>query len=384
MKEIVDFVNFVKSYDGIGNKERLISIVEDSYKLTKDRKVYYCSTFAVRFSYSRSGSFSNTVLSLSKLQKFDHIPFLVCLITPTENKIYCANTTFLIKISHSSQELTQYNIKGSFNGSDILKNFEGIENNRDNILKLFAIHAELGFEANLLRLVAATNNIVPSGKKFEIGSDEQNNIIRSITRAQEFCASNDFDVLKNELDAKVEQYYNEILVASHIDNTNLRGRIIEYIVAGDNENLKRNLAKEIHEQYSKLPAFKTENTLGDYVRIFDKHHTETDVKTKIILLNSNPKAYNIDKFLEFHSRSNTVFLFYFIGIDEVKIFSKVLISVFQRNLIESTILLRHWAGRNSRGVTQFEGSAIHKLLNEPNNEIDEKKSEEFLAKLFAL
>lgn len=384
MKEITKFIELVKTYDGIGNKEKLLEFISDKFRFTIDRKVYYTNTFAVRFSYSKSDNFSNTVLSLSKLQKYDHIPFLVCLITPTENKIYCANTTFLTKISHSSQQLTQYNIKGSFNGSDIIKNFEGIDNNRDNILKLFAIHVEIGFDANLSRLVEATCNIVPSGRKFEIGHKERSNITRSVRRAREFCDSNEFSVLKSELDKKVEQYYNEILVASHIDNTNLRGRIIEYIIAGNNEDLKKNIAKEIVEQYSKLPEFKTENTLGDYVRVFDQHHTETDIKTKIILLNSNPKGYNIDKFLEFHNRVNTVFLFYFIGIDEEKIFNKVLVSVFQKDLINSTILLRHWAGRNSRGVTQFEGVTIHHLLVKPNNEIDEKQSKEFLEKLFRL
>jgi len=47
--------------------------------------------------------------------------------------------------------------------------------------------------------------------------------------------------------------------------------------------------------------FKTDNTLGDYRRIFENHLTETDVKTKIMIFNFNPKAYNIDKFLEFLS-----------------------------------------------------------------------------------
>jgi hypothetical protein len=384
MKTLNLFIEFIKSHDGIGNKAKLTGLSVNQFNLTKDRSAYYCNSFAVRFSQSSSGGFSNTVLSLSKLQKYDNIPFLVCLVTETENKLFIANTTFLTKVSHSSQTLTLYNIKGSFNGSDIIKEFEGVTNSRDNINKLYAIHAEIGFEGNLPRLVEATTNISPTGKRFEIGETEKENIERSVQRAIEFCSIPDFTILKNELDKKVKQYENEILIASHIENVNIRGRIIEYFIAGDDENLKAQLVSDITEEYNKLPAFKTENTLGDYVRVFDNHHTETDVKTKVVLLNSNPKAYNIDKFLEFHNRSNTVFLFYFIGIDAEKIFNNILISVFQKDLLKSTILLRHWAGRNSRGVTQFEGSTIQKLLEIPSTIIDEKIAKEFIQKLYDL
>lgn len=384
MQSLNKFIAFIKSQDGIGNKAKLISLAVEEFNLIKDRSAYYCNSFAVRFSQSSGGGFSNTVLSLSKLQKYDNIPFLVCLVTETENKLFLANTTFLTKISHSSQSLTLYNIKGSFNGSDIVKEFEGVVNNRDNIQKLYAIHAEIGFQGNLLRLVEATTNINPTGKRFEIGAVEKENIEKSIQRAVEFCSLQEFQTLKTELDNKVRKYKNEILIASHIENVNIRGRIIEYFIAGDDENLKAQLVNDITEEYNKLPAFKTENTLGDYVRIFDNHHTETDVKTKIVLLNSNPKAYNIDKFLEFHNRPNTVFLFYFIGIDTTRIFNNILVSVFQKDLVKCTILLRHWAGRNSRGVTQFEGATIQRLLESPSTEIDENIAKQFVQGLYDL
>lgn len=384
MKTLNSFIQFIKSQDRIRNKAKLTGLAVEQFGLTKDRSAYYCNSFAVRFSQSSSGGFSNTILSLSRLQKYDNIPFLVCLVTENENKLFLANTTFLTKISHSSQSLTLYNIKGSFNGSDIIKEFDGIANNRDNIQRLYAIHSEIGFEGNLPRLVEATTNISPTGKRFEIGETEKENIEKSIQRAIEFCSLPEFSTLKSELDQKVNQYQNEILIASHIENVNIRGRIIEYFIAGDDENLKAHLVSDITEEYNKLPAFKTENTLGDYVRVFDNHHTETDVKTKIVLLNSNPKAYNIDKFLEFHNRSKTVFLFYFIGIDAEKIFNNILVSVYQQDLVKSTILLRHWAGRNSRGVTQFEGSAIQKLLNAPSTIIDQGIALQFIQSLYDL
>jgi len=384
MLKIREFIKFISDNDGIGNKQSLIQKVTANFNLIKDRTLYYCDEFAVRFSYSSNSSFSNTVLSLSKLQKFDNIPVLVCLVTKSENKVYIANSTFLSKISHSSQQLRENNIKGSFNGSDIMKSFNGVENNRDNIESLFAIHSELGFEGNLIRLVEATTNISPSGNKYIVDDYSKTTILNSVSRAVEFSTSKYLLELKNDLDKRVKKYENEIMIASHIENVNIRGRIIEYLIAGDDETLKAQLISEINDEYSKLPQFKTDNTLGDYRKVFENHLTETDVKTKIMILNSNPKAYNIDKFLEFLSGENTVFLFYFIGIDAAKIVNQVLVSVFQKDLLKSTITLKHWAGRNSRGVTQFIGTTIHDLILNPRNNIDEDLAGKFLSELISL
>jgi hypothetical protein len=121
--------------------------------------------------------------------------------------------------------------------------------------------------------------------------------------------------------------------------------------------------------------------LGDFKRTFDNTLSETDIKTKIMLQNSNPKAYNIDKFLEFLSQNNTVFLFYFIGLDAEKIVNTTLVSVFQKDLVRSTFIHGHWSGRNSRGTAQFDGNTIHRLILNPINNIDIQFSNDFLQKL---
>jgi len=384
MKEVNKLVKFISSLDGLGNKDNVKSEVVERFNLVRDRSVFYCDSFAIRFSYTSGSSFSNTVLSLSALQKYDGIPFLVCVITPLVNKIHLANTTFLSKISHSSQELTLYNIKGSFNGSDIIKEFEGIPNERERISDLFAFHTEFSFFENLTRLVEATNNIAPTGSKFEVKAAIKANIFDSVHRADSLNQSNDFSVLENELNNRVIKYSKEIMIASHIENVNIRGRLIEYLITEDDNDIKKNLVKEISEEYFKLPNFKTENMLGDYRRIFDEYNTETDVKTKVVILNSNPKAYNIDKFLEFLSYDNSVFLFFFVGINEVTVANTCLVSVFQEDLLSGTVYLKHWAGRNSRGVTQFMGRVIDSLLVNPKRNIDKQKAIGFLDELIKL
>jgi hypothetical protein len=386
MSNLNEIIDFVASHRRINDKAKLTRLVVERFGLTQDRSVYYCEDFAIRFSSGSGPSFSNTVLSLSNLKKVDHIPFLVCLVTPSENYIFLANSTFLRKVSHSSQQLRLDNIKGSFNGSDIIRDFEGISNEATNIQRLFCIHREIGFEENLPRLVEATNNIVPTGHKFFVSPDAQSSILDAPVRASRFVASSDAITLKRELDERVEQFKNEILVASMIENVNVRGRIIEYLIAGEDEALRQQLITALQSRSTSkgIPAFKTDNTLGDYQRIFTEFFTETDVKTKIMVLSSNPKAYNLDKILEFLATEKSVFMFYFVGIDLARIVNTVLVSMFQTDLLASTILLKHWSGRNSRGVSQFEGKTIEALINSPKTDINLIGSIDFLKNLISL
>lgn len=377
-------LELIKGNDGINDKARLARIVVDTFHLTKDRSVYYCTDYALRFSSSAGRNFGNTVLSLSNLRKYDDRPFIVCLVTPSQNYCLIANTTFLKKISHSSQELRENNIRGSFNGSDIVREFEGICNTAENIGRLYAIHANIGFEGNLPRLVEATNNISPSGTKYRVSDTASTTILAAPKRAKRFVASEESNVLKEELDIQVEKFKTEILLAALIENVNVRGRIIEYLIAGEDESLRQQLISALKAGNRGIPQFKTDNTLGDYQRRFDAFDTETDVKTKIMILNSNPKAYNLDKILEFLTGNRSVFMFYFVGIDPGRIVNTSLISMFQRDLLRSTILLRHWSGRNSRGVSQFEGKTINDLIVKPESVINESESVEFLKGVIAL
>lgn len=266
-----------------------------------------------------------------------------------------------------------------------MRELAGIENCPRNFSRLFAIHEEIGFDGNLARLVEATNNISPTGTRFVVTEAAATNIFSAPSRAVAFLASPDAATLKSELDANVDQFRNEILLAALIENVNVRGRVIEYLIAGEDAALRDALVHALQKKNAKgLPQFKTENTLGDYTRVFDAFHTETDVKTKILILSSNPKAYNIDKILEFLAQDETVFLFYFVGVDPGRTVTPVLISMFQSQLIADTITLKHWAGRNSRGVTQFEGDTVGELIVNPNNHVDVEASRVFLRCLIEL
>jgi len=378
---IDELVAFLATIKGGRDKASIASKVMQRFNLSKDRSVYSCDEYAIRFSVSETSSFGNTVLSLSVLQKYDHLPFIVVLITRDSIECFLANSTCLKKISHSSQQLRENNIKGSFNGTDILRLIAGRENNKDNLREIFAIHQSIGFEGNLPRLVEATNNISPSGKRYEIGASQLAVLLDAPNRSKSFLRSEHCVDLKNELDGRVDALKNEILIAALIENVNIRGRVIEYLIAGEDETLRQEIIKSLKKSDIRVPAFKTENTLGDFSKEYSGYLTATDVKTKVMILDSNPKAYNIDKMLEFLSSDKSVFLFYFVGIEPMKIVSTALLSIFQDDLRESTILLKHWAGRASRGVTQFNGKTIEKLILDPNSDIDIEASKIFLKAL---
>lgn len=380
-----EFVEYITTRAPRYNKQVVESDVSAKFHLIKDRKVYHNEYFAVRFCYSKSTSrsFSNTVLSLSALEKYDKIPFFVVLVRQSaDNIILLSNTTFLNKISHSSQELSITNIRGSFNGSDIMRAYGDKMNSPENFDFLFALHQGLDWEDNLSRLVEASSNIKPLNHKFCPSPDEKRCIMDSIGRASDFVESNNFSVLESDLNERCNKCAREILIASHIENTNIRGRLIESLVTSNDEDRRRIMAN-LRDIEAVLPLYETKNSLGDYYREFDNGDTYTDIKTKVVYLNSNPKAYNIDKFLKQMADERSIFMFFFIGVGKESVLRTLLCSVYHDKLIDNTIFQHHWSGRNTRGVAQFNGAAIDEMLEEDDfrNEIHADKVKTFLQTL---
>ncbi len=381
-KVINALVDFVSNYNGIADKAQLALLVKNAFDLTKDRSVFYCEWFAIRFCKASSENFCNTVLSLSTLQKYDDRPFIVCIVTQSKNFLLLANATFLKKISHSSQLLRIDNIKGSFNGSDILRNFEQVDNCPKNFEFLFTSHENYTFRENLSRLVASTNNIIPTGSKFLPSEQQVQIILESVDRTVRFFKSKECDILANRLENKVHSVEAEIAIAAFIDNVNLRGRIIEYLITSETE-LKRTLIECLRNK-SPLPEIFTADKLGDYRCEFDNFITETDIKTKVLFLSSNPKGYNIDKLLAFLANEKSVYLVFIVTIDEKQRISTKLCSIYNRQLLNGTRIIKHWSGRNSRGVAQYDGKTLEDIVRHFDGQIDISEAYNFLHNCLAL
>ena len=114
---------------------------------------------------------------------------------------------------------------------------------------------------------------------------------------------------------------------------------------------------------------RSEDKLGDYSKEYPGFCTETDIKTKILFLDGNPKGYNIDKLLEFLASQKAVYMIYLLGVNEDGHIVSRLCSSLDERLIAATNIQHHWAGRNTRGVTQFLGHVLKEILEGFNGSV---------------
>lgn len=332
--EVIQFIRGVKEENPSFAKDKIASATAQQFNLKLSRKVYHCSDFAIRFSTATGPSFSNTVLSLSALAAYDKKPFIICIVRPKDVEFLLANATFLKKISHSSHQLRVDNVKGSFLGHDIIRDFEGTRNCPDNFEQLFSIHGEFAWGENLIRLVEATTAITPTGSPFSPSAAQISSILAAPALANRISENPEYLSIQMALGQTVERERDDILLAAGIDNINERGNSIEQIITGSGN---------VHG-------------VQDLEFELANGHLLIDVKTKLLNLGSSPKGYNIDKFLTLLSTGNTALSFFFVGIDLARrSISTRLVSVLDSTILKATRIQYHWAGRNSRGVTQLTG-----------------------------
>ncbi len=344
-------------------KDQLQKATAKQFSLNQQRSVFSSEAFAVRFSSVRGATFANCVISLSALQKYDRAPFVVCVVRPNGVDLLLANSTFLKKISHSSQQLRIDNVRGTFLGHDILRVYEGIENKPENFEKLFEIHAQFTWEENLARLVERTTSIAPTGIRFEPSPEQEANILRAPEIANLLTQDPEYIQLGDDLARIVNDNVGAILEAATIDinNINLRGNRIEQIIT----------------------------SAGNFHSLEDVSHTLTagtelkvDIKTKILTLSSSPKGYNIDKVLKMLSTGNSAFSFFFVGINiERSYIVTCLVSILDKSILNATRVQFHWSGRNSRGVTQLAGNLSEVFDHDFSEAIDVEQARRFLQQL---
>lgn len=340
-----------KARSPTADKAALESYFVSVIALPKARSVFSGQDYAIRFSEANTGSFSNVVLSLSALQKYDSTPVVICIVRPDRLDFRLANSTFLKRISHSSHNLTTTNIKGSFLGHDIMDSYEGIPNRPEYFEELLAIHAEFSWTENVERLVEATTSIVPRSTRYPPTPETVSVILEAPTRASTALQTSSYHQIGRQLAGNILANRESLLKSAAIDNVNIRGNTIEQIITGT-VNAHR---------------------LDDLVFSLDNgFQLIIDIKTKLLDRASAPKAYNIDKMLSSLSHPGSVFAFLFVGLDISRQLSlSRLVSIFDPVIINATRVQTHWAGRASRGVTQLTGdmNRIFDPIYEPSVDI---------------
>lgn len=367
MRALYESIQFINDFK-LANPDADKSAVQGAWVAwaspEKMRSVFVGSGFAIRFSEAKTGAFSNTVLSLSALAKHDMLPFVVAIVRSSSVDFLLANATFLKKVSHSSQQLRVDNVKGSFNGTDIMTAFEGTPNAPARFDDLFALHSAFSWEENLERLVEATNEIVARNIRFQPSKDEQALILGAASRFANAAASPEFAEAEHDLAARMAAAKADILAAAQIDNVNIRGNTIEQLITGEGN------AHELGDVVLPLGAG------GELV---------IDVKTKLLDRASAPKAYNVDKVLRLLVKPGSVLAFFMIGVDTARgEVSGRLLTVLDDALRNSTVVQHHWAGRGSRGVTQLSGKFGEALSADYRPSINDEQAQSFLRSLLDL
>lgn len=361
LASVISFIlNFKKAHPE-ADKERVQSAYIEQFKPEQRRSVFVGPGFSIRFSEAKTGSFSNTVLSLSALQSVDDQPMVVCVVRPNGVEFMLANATFLRKVSHSSHRLRVDNVKGSFNGTDIATDYGGVDNRPENFEQLFGMHAAFTWAENLERLVEATNAIVGRDNRFRPTEAQRAVVLAAGDRAATALLSAAFRDVELELHGLVDRRQAEILRAAAIDNVNIRGNAIEQVVTS---------GANAHE-------------LGDLVRdLASGGRLVVDVKTKLADRASAPKAYNIDKMLAFHAEPGSVFAFLMLLVDLSSngVVTR-LVPVLDSMLLDATGIQHHWAGRTSRGVTQLSGRFDRVLDLSYAPRVDVERARAFLSEL---
>jgi hypothetical protein len=364
LSELLCFLEDFCSANPGCTKEQIALATAQRFQLGLKRSVYSGNDFAIRFSTASGPSFSNVVLSLSALRLYDRLPFLVCVVRPTGIELLLANSTFLRKISHSSHQLRIDNERGSFLGHDIVRSYEGTLNRPEHFSLLFSIHEQFTWEENLARLVEATTNIAPSGVRFTPTLPQRTNILSSADLAHRLSRHPDYLGIERNLTQVVAKQRIPILEASLINNINVRGNQIEQIITE---------AANVHGAEDITFTLKMGSTLL------------VDIKTKVITLSSSPKGYNIDKLLIKLSPGNTVFSFFFVGLNPAsRSVATRLVSVVDSTILDCTRIQFHWAGRNSRGVTQLTGNLLRIFAPTFSEHVDVDQAKLYLQKLIDL
>ncbi|MGH2582050.1 MAG: hypothetical protein ACRDFQ_04050 [Anaerolineales bacterium] len=360
----IDSIESYKRANPSARKAQVQHAYIKRFQPRKVRSVFVGRGYALRFSEARTDAFSNTVLSLSALKGHDNRPFVVVVIREQHVSFLLANTTLLRKISHNSHRLRVDNVRGSFNGTDILSEYEAIANIPENFEQLFAIHSAFTWLENLERLVEATNAIIGRDNRFHPTDAQRWTILEAPERAATALSSAAFCAVKQELVAVIHRECGAILGAARTENVNLRGNAIEQIITG---------VQSAHE-------------LGDLsCDLGDDTLLLIDVKTKLLDRASAPKAYNIDKMLAFLAEPSSVFAFLIVGVNvgAETVCGKLLPSL-DNAVLDATVVQHHWAGRGSRGVTQLSGRLGH--ANNPGYTpiISLQRARQFLEQLLDL
>jgi hypothetical protein len=361
---LVQYVQGWARENPAATKEQLAAAVAARFSLQKERSLWVCRDFAVRFCRSSTdGVFCGGVLAIGVIARHDDDPLVVCLQTPAGCAFFLANLSFVDKVSHSSQALATGNLRGTILGSNILKRYGGIDNEPGNFDRLWSLHRLNDRAENLKRIIDATHDIVPTAGPWPATEAGVRAVCHSATIAASLSGDPGYADLSTQLDRVVASKHSEILAAAAIDNVKDRGERIETLVTGGHGA----------------------HTVGDLACQVGTVCVLVDVKSKLTAKSSAPKGWNIDKVLSELSKGDRVVSMYFVRIDlSAGAIQTRLVSICDTTLIAASAVQPHWSGRATRGTIQYL-NAVDNIWTESFHEhVDVAQAVRFLTNLIGV
>jgi hypothetical protein len=240
---------------------------------------------------------------------------------------------------------------------------DNLVNQPGNFEALYETHMTFGWDENLERIVAATSAIAGTGKPFTPTAAQREALLLAPEKSREAERVGRMGRVENTLQARLAEREKQVLTAAESGNVKLRGTAIESLLTGK----------------------KSINGLAD-IAFYERGGIRVlvDLKTKLLDLSSSPKLYNIDKTLRELSDGATVLCMFLIGIDRgaMRVTGR-LVDILDSQFIPMTKLQFHWAGRNSRGVTQLAGDTSKFFGPEFTRRVDVVVARRFLEQLLA-
>lgn len=334
--DLVEFVNSWRQRNPRGSKADLAAATLVRFRLAKDGALLIGERFAVRFCQSKfERNFPNGVVAIAKIVQHDHLPVVVCVLTPVGCRLMLANTTFLSKVSHSSHAIARDNLRGTILGTDILTEIAGFANEPRHFRDLWQVHERADRMEHLARIVDATQAVEPTRARWTADATAVAHVLAAPSLAIRLSAHADYDAVRDELDGMVHDRRALILEAARDPNNKTRGEAIEQV----------------------LTRRTGQHDLGDIQFRLEIAVLRVDVKSKLSGRGSAPKAWNIDRTLSDLAKGDHLLSMYFVRVDLPRaVIDTRLASIFDRILLGASVRQSHWSGRGTRGTIQFSGS----------------------------
>lgn len=325
----VDFLKYIES-----NKDELAQEPKNAIKrqlasqfdLALSRGLLLGRDFDVSVKVLKGSGYTNAVTSIKNLINRIYKPVFNIVVSPSGLRVYLLHLKFINKVSHSSKALSMDNWRGTVLGSNIS---DGALVTSDNFKQLWEECIDEDFTSLLNSIVNNTHEIKAKNSKIEVTEQLLQLVKSNIEYSDAHDISNEIrDILNESLYNNITQ---EDVDSFNESDVNTRGNNIEKLILGSVNN---------------------QHDFADYM--YDDS-TAVDIKTHLKGSSSNPKLFNLDKYVNFLTihKGRCSFYLYIVEIgDTLDTVETYCYNIYATDLVKGLNVVNTNAGRNSLGVVQ--------------------------------